>query len=135
MQIRLAACPDKLKFIKSPMNVIDLLAILPYYVSIALVNSTSAGQLTEVRRIAQFFRIMRILRYEFIQFLLGGNFSLLNFESLICDIFFLIKKYLGLVIHSLFSIISFITKLRYLTATYPGYEYKYPKLLHIVIKT
>ena len=92
MQIRLAACPDKLKFIKSPMNVIDLLAILPYYVSIALVNSTSAGQLTEVRRIAQFFRIMRILRYEFIQFLLGGNFSLLNFESLIYDMFFLIKK-------------------------------------------
>ena len=61
-QIRLVACPNKLKFVKSPMNVIDLLAILPYYVSIALVNSTSAGQLTEVRRIAQFFRIMRILR-------------------------------------------------------------------------
>merc|ERR1711981_302239 len=44
------------------MNVIDLLAILPYYVSIALVNSTSVGNLTEVRRIAQFFRIMRIVR-------------------------------------------------------------------------
>jgi hypothetical protein len=44
------------------MNVIDLLAILPYYVSIALVNTTSTSQLTEVRRIAQFFRIMRILR-------------------------------------------------------------------------
>ena len=90
MQIRLAACPDKLKFIKSPMNVIDLLAILPYYVSIALVNSTSAGQLTEVRRIAQFFRIMRILRYdEFIKFLLGEK--IFTFESWICDIF-LIKK-------------------------------------------
>ena len=60
--IRLISCPSKVKFIKSPMNVIDLLAILPYYVSIALVNSTSVGQLTEVRRIAQFFRIMRILR-------------------------------------------------------------------------
>ena len=48
---------------KAPMNVIDLLAILPYYVSIALVNSSDVGQLTEVRRIAQFFRIMRILRY------------------------------------------------------------------------
>ena len=45
------------------MNIIDLLAILPYFVSIALVNSTDVGQLTEVRRIAQFFRIMRILRY------------------------------------------------------------------------
>lgn len=44
------------------MNIIDILAILPYYVSIALTNTTDIGQLTEVRRIAQFFRIMRILR-------------------------------------------------------------------------
>ena len=62
LQIRLIASPSKVRFIKSPMNVIDLLAILPYYISIALVNSTSVGNLTEVRRIAQFFRIMRILR-------------------------------------------------------------------------
>ena len=62
MQVRLAACPSKIKFMKAPMNIIDLLAILPYYVSIALVNSSDVGQLTEVRRIAQFFRIMRILR-------------------------------------------------------------------------
>ena len=66
-QVRCVACPSKIKFVKSPMNVIDLLAILPYYVSIALVNSTSVGQLTEVRRIAQFFRIMRILRYVILE--------------------------------------------------------------------
>ena len=65
LQIRLIASPSKLKFVKSPMNIIDLLAILPYFVSIALVNSTDVGQLTEVRRIAQFFRIMRILRYGY----------------------------------------------------------------------
>jgi len=61
--IRLVSCPDKCKFVKNPMNVIDLLAVLPYYVSIALVRASSgAGELTEVRRIAQFFRIMRIVR-------------------------------------------------------------------------
>ena len=58
----MVSCPSKIKFIKSLMNIIDLLAILPYFASIALVNSTDIGQLTEVRRIAQFFRIMRILR-------------------------------------------------------------------------
>lgn len=62
VQIRFISSPIKAKFVKSLMNIIDLLAILPYFVSIALNNSTDIGNLTEVRRIAQFFRIMRILR-------------------------------------------------------------------------
>ena len=44
------------------MNIIDFLAVLPYYVSIALVREDVGGDLVEVRRIAQFFRIMRIVR-------------------------------------------------------------------------
>lgn len=43
------------------MNIIDFLAVLPYYVSIALARENSED-LVEVRRIAQFFRIMRIVR-------------------------------------------------------------------------
>ena len=60
------------RFVKGVMNVIDLLGILPYFMSLllSLVTSTAQGNQaddqafgqSEMRRIAQIFRIMRILR-------------------------------------------------------------------------
>ena len=60
------------RFVKGAMNVIDLLGILPYFMSLllSLVTSTAQGSQgddqafgqSEMRRIAQIFRIMRILR-------------------------------------------------------------------------
>jgi hypothetical protein len=45
------------------MNVIDLLGIVPYFISLGLSNMKSSGEYQdEMRRIAQVFRIMRILR-------------------------------------------------------------------------
>ena len=61
------------RFVKGAMNIIDLLGILPYFMSLllSLVTSTTQGSSgddsqafgqSEMRRIAQIFRIMRILR-------------------------------------------------------------------------
>ena len=56
------------RFLKAGMNIVDLLGILPYFASLCLsllTTSTTTGQTKyqdEMRRIAQIFRIMRILR-------------------------------------------------------------------------
>ena len=61
--LRFAMSPNKWKFLKGAMNVIDVLAILPYFLSLFLLESQQGNAGFEnVRRIVQVFRIMRILR-------------------------------------------------------------------------
>ena len=55
--LRLAGAPRKGEFLKDGMNIIDILAILPYFVSIFLIEASGGGaEFDDVRRIVQIFR-------------------------------------------------------------------------------
>ncbi|KAM9777389.1 voltage-gated potassium channel regulatory subunit KCNF1 [Neosynchiropus ocellatus] len=62
--LRLLSAPNKLHFALSFMNMIDFLAITPFYVVLALtyLGNTSMMELTNVQQAVQALRIMRIAR-------------------------------------------------------------------------
>ena len=63
--LRFLAAANKWTFLKGGLNIIDILAILPYYISLFLVeppNELGEGQYQDVKRMVQTFRVMRVLR-------------------------------------------------------------------------
>uniref|UniRef100_A0A5K3FBW2 Ion_trans domain-containing protein n=1 Tax=Mesocestoides corti TaxID=53468 RepID=A0A5K3FBW2_MESCO len=54
--VRFIVAPCKCRFLKSPMNMIDIVAILPFYISKAL------DSLTAISKVVQVFRLLRVLR-------------------------------------------------------------------------
>lgn len=61
--LRLVSCPNKVKFILAFMNIIDFMAIMPFYV-VLILTSLGAGvmELANVQQAVQALRIMRIAR-------------------------------------------------------------------------
>jgi len=60
--VRLWASPDRCRFVRGALNVIDLVAILPYYVSLGVSETTAAAHFQDLTRIVQLLRVLRILR-------------------------------------------------------------------------
>ena len=64
--LRFAGAPKKWAFLKDFMNVIDLLAILPFFVTVIVMEATPEGEDSEdfenIRQTISVFRILRVLR-------------------------------------------------------------------------
>jgi len=60
--IRFVVSPSKIAFMLSFLNIIDLLGILPFFVSLVLNQLSSQYSLEYIAKAAQIFRILRILR-------------------------------------------------------------------------
>ncbi|CAF1431278.1 unnamed protein product [Adineta steineri] len=62
--IRIFTTPNRCKFLKSLLNIIDLIAIVPFYISITLetIYMDNIKDLQSVRKTVQVFRVLRIVR-------------------------------------------------------------------------
>ncbi|CAF0970674.1 unnamed protein product [Rotaria sp. Silwood1] len=62
--VRVFSTPDKCKFFKGVLNTIDLIAIVPFYISIILetLDTGNLKNFKSVRKAVQVFRVLRIMR-------------------------------------------------------------------------
>ena len=62
LAVRFACAPNKLDFLKSPLNVIDILAVFPYYLGFILKGMKDTLVVGRVGKVLRLVRVMRILR-------------------------------------------------------------------------
>ncbi|XP_078402637.1 voltage-gated potassium channel KCNC4 isoform X1 [Cetorhinus maximus] len=62
--VRICFCPSKLLFVKNMLNIIDFVAILPFYLELALrgLTSKAARDVLGFLRVVRFVRILRIFK-------------------------------------------------------------------------
>lgn len=62
--MRITFCPNKVEFIKNTLNIIDFVAILPFYLEVGLsaLSSKAAKDVLGFLRVVRFVRILRIFK-------------------------------------------------------------------------
>lgn len=62
--LRLAVSPSARKFLCSPLNIIDLLSVMPFYVTLLcdIMNEDESTDLENVGKVVQILRLMRVFR-------------------------------------------------------------------------
>ncbi|KAK5863470.1 hypothetical protein PBY51_000499 [Eleginops maclovinus] len=62
--VRIVCCPNKVVFIKNTLNIIDFVAILPFYLEMGLkgLSSNAANDVLGFLRVVRFVRILRIFK-------------------------------------------------------------------------
>ncbi|XP_033942164.1 voltage-gated potassium channel KCNC4 isoform X1 [Pseudochaenichthys georgianus] len=62
--VRVVCCPNKMVFIKNTLNIIDFVAILPFYLEMGLkgLSSKAANDVLGFLRVVRFVRILRIFK-------------------------------------------------------------------------
>ena len=61
---RVIVCPNKIQFFTDVLNTIDLLSILPYYISIALTSSNNTLSILRVVRVIRVLRVFKLSRHS-----------------------------------------------------------------------
>ena len=62
--LRIAASPSKYKFVKAPMNIVDALAVVPYFIMKLINWQVSYYRVLRVLRFLRLFRLLRIGRHS-----------------------------------------------------------------------
>ena len=64
--LRICSCPDKIQFCKGLLNIIDLITILPFYVTLSLAKEAALDSFVVLRvvRLARVFRILKLSRHS-----------------------------------------------------------------------
>jgi len=80
--IRLVCSPNKLQFVKAPLNIVDLLAILPYFLSFAVDELKETVVIGRTGKVLRLIRMMRILRvFKLVRHFTGLQSLLLTMQQ------------------------------------------------------